>query len=56
MQRHFLDPVSGRSVAEVVRRLCGVQAQVASYAERKGWSLPEAEKWLSANLGYDPDD
>ena len=30
--------------------------QVASYAERKGWSLPEAEKWLSANLGYDPDD
>lgn len=30
--------------------------QVASYAERKGWSVPEAEKWLSANLGYDPDD
>jgi 5-methyltetrahydrofolate--homocysteine methyltransferase len=30
--------------------------QVASYAERKGWSLKEAEKWLSANLGYDPDD
>ncbi len=30
--------------------------QVASYAERKGWSLEEAERWLSANLGYDPDD
>ena len=30
--------------------------QVASYAERKGWTLPEAERWLSANLGYDPDD
>lgn len=30
--------------------------QVASYAERKGWSLAEAEKWLSPNLGYDPDD
>ncbi len=30
--------------------------QVASYAERKGWSVQEAERWLSANLGYDPDD
>jgi 5-methyltetrahydrofolate--homocysteine methyltransferase len=30
--------------------------QVADYAERKGWTVPEAEKWLSANLGYDPDD
>ena len=30
--------------------------QVASYAERKGWSLAEAERWLSANLGYDPED
>ncbi|WP_345799132.1 methionine synthase [Nocardioides sp. YIM 152315] len=30
--------------------------QVADYAERKGWSLPEAERWLSANLGYDPED
>ena len=30
--------------------------QVAAYAERKGWSLAEAEKWLSPNLGYDPDD
>ncbi|MGY2703514.1 methionine synthase [Nocardioides sp. HB32] len=30
--------------------------QVADYAERKGWTLTEAERWLSANLGYDPDD
>ena len=30
--------------------------QVADYAERKGWSLAEAERWLSPNLGYDPED
>jgi 5-methyltetrahydrofolate--homocysteine methyltransferase len=30
--------------------------QVASYAERKGWTLPEAERWLSSNLAYDPED
>jgi 5-methyltetrahydrofolate--homocysteine methyltransferase len=30
--------------------------QVADYAERKGWTLAETEKWLSPNLGYDPDD
>lgn len=30
--------------------------QVESYAERKGWSITEAERWLSANLGYDPED
>ncbi|MBI2243362.1 MAG: methionine synthase, partial [Nocardioides sp.] len=30
--------------------------QVADYAERKGWTLAEAERWLSPNLGYDPDD
>ena len=33
MCRHLLDPVGDRPVAEVVRRLCGVQAQVASTAE-----------------------
>jgi len=33
MRRHFLDPIGDESVAGVVRRLCGVQAQVASYAE-----------------------
>ena len=30
--------------------------QVEDYAARKGWSIPEAERWLSANLGYDPED
>ena len=30
--------------------------QIEAYAERKGWSVAEAEKWLSPNLGYDPDD
>jgi DNA glycosylase AlkZ-like len=33
MRRHMLDPIGKPSVAEVVRRLCGVQAQVASSAE-----------------------
>ncbi len=28
--------------------------QVSSYAERKGWSMAEAERWLAPNLGYDP--
>ncbi len=32
------------------------QDQVADYAERKGWTLAEAEKWLSPNLGYQPED
>ena len=29
--------------------------QVQSYAERKGLSVAEAERWLAPNLGYDPD-
>jgi 5-methyltetrahydrofolate--homocysteine methyltransferase len=29
--------------------------QVASYAQRKGMKLAEAERWLAPNLGYDPD-
>ncbi|HEX5952282.1 MAG TPA: vitamin B12 dependent-methionine synthase activation domain-containing protein, partial [Rhodanobacteraceae bacterium] len=29
--------------------------QVEDYARRKGWALAEAERWLSANLDYDPD-
>ncbi len=28
--------------------------QVADYARRKGWSVEEAERWLSPNLGYTP--
>jgi 5-methyltetrahydrofolate--homocysteine methyltransferase len=30
--------------------------QVADYAGRKGWTQAEAERWLSPNLGYDPED
>ena len=30
--------------------------QVADYARRKGWTLAEAEKWLTPNLGYEPED
>lgn len=33
MRRQLLDPLEQRSVPDVVRRLCGVQAQVASSAE-----------------------
>ena len=28
--------------------------QVASYAQRKGMEMSEAERWLAPNLGYDP--
>jgi 5-methyltetrahydrofolate--homocysteine methyltransferase len=28
--------------------------QVESYAERKGMSVTDAERWLAPNLGYDP--
>ncbi|AKU18991.1 methionine synthase [Luteipulveratus mongoliensis] len=30
--------------------------QVEEYADRKGWTLAQAEKWLSPNLGYEPED
>ena len=33
MEKHFLHPIGSDSVPDVVRRLCGVQAQVASSAE-----------------------
>jgi 5-methyltetrahydrofolate--homocysteine methyltransferase len=32
------------------------QDQVADYAQRKGWTLKEAERWLASNLGYNPED
>ncbi|HEX6710476.1 MAG TPA: methionine synthase [Rubrobacter sp.] len=28
--------------------------QAQDYADRKGWSLEEAERWLAPNLAYDP--
>ena len=30
--------------------------QVEEYAERKGWTLAQAERWLSPILGYEPED
>ena len=30
--------------------------QVADYAARRGWTLAEAERWLSSSLAYDPED
>ncbi|KNX39294.1 methionine synthase [Luteipulveratus halotolerans] len=30
--------------------------QVQEYAHRKGWTLAQAEKWLSPNLAYEPED
>ena len=30
--------------------------QVEDYARRKGWTVDEAEKWLSPNLGYRTED
>ncbi|QBX57092.1 methionine synthase [Nocardioides seonyuensis] len=30
--------------------------QVADYAVRKGWTQAEAERWLSSNLAYEPED
>ena len=54
MRRHLLDPVGTQPVAGVVRRLCGVQAQVASSAElairvRRTTSRPgEVARALSA--------
>lgn len=53
MQRHLLDPVGTLPVADVVRRLCGVQTQVASSAElairvrREASSAGEVSRALS---------
>jgi 5-methyltetrahydrofolate--homocysteine methyltransferase len=42
-----------RSQYFVVGRLG--KEQVEDYARRKGWSVPEAERWLASNLDYDPE-
>ncbi|HLU70116.1 MAG TPA: vitamin B12 dependent-methionine synthase activation domain-containing protein, partial [Fibrobacteria bacterium] len=48
--------VSGWYFAHPRSRYFGVgklaKDQVEDYARRKGWTLEEAEKWLSPNLGY----
>ena len=51
--------VSGLYLAHPEARYLAVgrlaRDQVADYADRKGWTLAEAERWLAPNLGYDPD-
>jgi 5-methyltetrahydrofolate--homocysteine methyltransferase len=50
--------VSGLYFAHPDSRYFGVgkigRDQVADYAERKGWSQEEAERWLAPILNYDP--
>ncbi|VAW47523.1 5-methyltetrahydrofolate--homocysteine methyltransferase, partial [hydrothermal vent metagenome] len=52
--------VSGTYFAHPNARYFGVGSigrdQAEDYAERKNWSIEEAEKWLAPNLGYDPED
>ena len=52
--------VSGTYFAHPESRYFGVGSlgrdQVEDYAERKGMTVEEAEKWLAPNLGYDPED
>jgi len=50
--------VSGFYFAHPKARYFGLgqisQDQVEDYAQRKGWTLEEAERWLAPNLAYDP--
>jgi len=52
--------VSGYYFSHPESRYFGVaeigRDQVQDYAERKGWTLEEAEKWLAPNLGYEPEE
>ena len=52
--------VSGWYFAHPESRYFGVGAigrdQVEDYAQRKGMSIGEAERWLAPNLGYDPEE
>jgi 5-methyltetrahydrofolate--homocysteine methyltransferase len=51
--------VSGYYFSHPESRYFGVsdigRDQAADYAKRKGWTLQEAEEWLSPNLVYDPE-
>jgi 5-methyltetrahydrofolate--homocysteine methyltransferase len=58
-----MDPpasVSGWYFAHPASQYFGVgrlgRDQVADYAVRKGMSLPDTERWLGPNLGYDPEE
>ena len=51
--------VSGLYLAHPQVRYFGVgklsRDQVVDYAGRKGWTKTTAERWLSPNLGYEPE-
>ncbi len=51
--------VSGWYIAHPESRYFGLgvinKDQVEDYAERKGFSLAKAERWLAPNLGYEPE-
>ena len=55
---HPAAAVSGLYFSHPAARYFGLgkinRDQVADYAQRKNMALPEAERWLSANLGYKP--
>ena len=48
--------VSGWYFAHPESRYFGIgdlsKDQIQDYADRKGWELKEAERWLSSNLNY----
>ncbi len=52
--------VSGFYFSHPESRYFGVGAigrdQVEDYAQRKGMTIGEAERWLAPNLGYDPEE
>ncbi len=52
--------VSGWYLAHPSAKYFGVgrigRDQIEDYAQRKDWSIEEAERWLAPNLGYDPDE
>jgi len=61
-ESYAMDPgasVSGFYIAHPDARYFGLgqiqRDQVEDYAERKGWSVAEAETWLGPSLAYDPD-
>jgi len=51
--------VSGFYIAHPDARYFGLgpiqRDQVVDYAERKGWTVEEAEQWLAPSLAYDPE-
>jgi 5-methyltetrahydrofolate--homocysteine methyltransferase len=57
MAMHPASSVSGFYFASPLSTYFAVgrltREQVADYATRKGWTLEEAERWLSPNLGYE---